>query len=54
MSEQEKRDSRDLALMLKDLSKEDRLQVQGVIAGLKLARKVTTEPAKTPDKATAK
>lgn len=42
MSEQEKRDSRDLATMLKDLPKEDRLQVLGVIAGMKLARKATT------------
>lgn len=39
MSEQEKRDTRDLATLLKDLPKEDRLQIQGVIAGLKLARK---------------
>lgn len=54
MSEQDKRETRDLATMLKELPKEDRLQVQGVIAGLKLARKVTTEPAKTPDTATAK
>ena len=46
MSEQEKRDSRDLATMLKDLPKEDRLQVQGVIAGMKLARKATLFPPK--------
>lgn len=42
MSEQDKRETRDLATMLKELPKEDRLQVQGVIAGLKLARKATT------------
>lgn len=41
MSEQQKQDSRDLANLLKDLPKEDRLQVQGVIAGMKLARKVS-------------
>lgn len=41
MSEQEKRDPRDLATMLKDLPKEDRLQVQGVIAGMKLARNIS-------------
>lgn len=41
MSEQEKKDSRDLAMMLKDLPKEDRLQVQGVIAGMRLARKIS-------------
>lgn len=39
MSEQEKKDSRDLATLLKDLPREERLQVQGVIAGLKLAQK---------------
>ncbi len=39
MSEKEKRDSHDLATLLKDLPKEDRLQVQGVIAGMRLARK---------------
>lgn len=53
MSEQEKRDSRDLALMLKELPKEDRLQVQGVIVGLKLARK-DTDTGKTPDTDTTK
>ena len=50
MSEQEKRDSRDLALMLKDLPKEDRLQVQGVIAGLKLARNLSTPDSKGEDR----
>lgn len=43
MSEQQKQDFRDLATLLKDLPKEDQLQVQvqGVIAGMKLARKVS-------------
>lgn len=41
MSEQQKQDSRDLAALLKDLSKEERLQVQGVIAGMRLARKIS-------------
>lgn len=44
MSEQDKRETRDLATMLKELPKEDRLQVQGVIVGLKLARKGTETP----------
>lgn len=39
MSEQQKQDSRDLATLLKDLPKEDRFRVQGVILGLKMARK---------------
>lgn len=47
MSEQEKQDSRDLALMLKELPKEDRLQVQGVIAGMQLARKMSGPGSKT-------
>ena len=46
MSEQEKRDSRDLATMLKELPKEDRLQVQGVIAGMKLARNLSALDSK--------
>ena len=41
MSETEKQDSNDLAALLKELPKEDRLQVQGVIAGMILARKVS-------------
>lgn len=45
MSEQQKQDSRDLATMLESLPKEDRLQVQGVIAGMNLARK-TSAPIK--------
>lgn len=42
MSEQQKQDSFILATLLNDLSREDCLQVQGVIAGMKLARKTTT------------
>ena len=42
MSEQQKQDSRDLVNLLKDLPQEDRLQVQGVIAGMKLARNLST------------
>lgn len=41
MSEQQKQDSRNLATLLESLTKEDRLQVQGVIAGIKLARKIS-------------
>ena len=50
MSEQEKRDSRDLATMLKDLPKEDRLQVQGVIAGMKLARNLSAPDPRGEDR----
>lgn len=48
MSEQEKRDSRDLTALLKDLPKEDLLQVRGVIVGMKLARKGTAEDQRKP------
>ena len=39
MSEKEKCDVNDVAAELKDLPKEDRFRVQGVILGLKMARK---------------
>ncbi len=45
MSEQQKQDSCDVATMLKDLPKEDRLQIQGVIAGMRLARKGAAKAA---------
>ena len=50
MSEQQKLDSRDLVNLLKDLPQEDRLQVQGVIAGMKLARNLSTPDSKGEDR----
>ena len=50
MSEQKKQDSRDLVNLLKDLPQEDRLQVQGVIAGMKLARNLSTPDSKGEDR----
>jgi hypothetical protein len=50
MSEQQKQDSRDLVNLLKDLPQEDRLQVQGVIAGMKLARNLSTPDSKGEDR----
>lgn len=44
MSEQQKQDSNTLATLLKNLPKEDQLQVQGVIVGMQLARK-TANPS---------
>lgn len=38
MSEQQKKETYAIALLLQDLSKEDWLKLQGVIAGMKLAR----------------
>lgn len=46
MSEQEKRDSCDLATMLKDLPKEDMLRVQGVIIGMRLANKLSVHDSR--------
>ncbi len=43
MSEQQKESSCDLAALLKNLPKEERLQIQGVIVGMELARKSSTE-----------
>jgi len=42
MPEKELQDSHDLAVLLKDLTKEDRIRVQGVIAGMRLARSAGT------------
>lgn len=39
MNEHLKQDNRELAAMLEALPKDERLQVQGVITGLQLARK---------------
>lgn len=47
MNEQEKRDSQDLTAVLKDLSKEDRIHVQGVIAGLRLARSLSNPDSRS-------
>lgn len=53
MNEQQKHDSGDLAALLRGLSKEDRLQVQGVIAGMKLARKIAAMQTGTEQGAAA-
>lgn len=47
MSNQRKQDSNDLAILLKNLPEEDRLQVKGVIAGMQLAPKTATSNEKS-------
>ena len=47
MSEQKKLDPNDLAKLLKDLSKEDRIHIHGVIAGLRLARSLSNPDSKS-------
>ena len=51
MSEQQKQDTRELATMLESLPKEDRLQIRGVIAGMQLARKISSQQVYTTDAA---
>jgi hypothetical protein len=49
MSEQQNQDSRELAILLEELSKEDCLRVQGVIAGIRLARNLSFFPGRSED-----
>lgn len=49
MSEQQKQDSRELAILLEELSNEDCLRIQGVIAGIRLARKLSFCPGRSDD-----
>lgn len=50
MSEQQERDSHELATMLETLPKEDRLQIRGVITGMQMARRFSaTGTSAQPD-----